>query len=65
MRHNRVMEIETTMLNEDAVRIKFTRIVRNGVTTPKYSIYYQDRYQGDVFTAKEIEPFIAAIPTRG
>ena len=56
------MENQTTMLNDDAVKIKFTRVTRNGVTTPKYSIYYQDRYQGDVFTAREIEPFIAAIP---
>ena len=59
------MEIETTMLNDDAIRIKFTRVTRNGASTPKYSIYYQGRYQGDVFAAKEIEPFIAAIPVRG
>jgi len=49
---------------ENDIRIKFSQIVRNGTKTPKYSIYYKDRYQGDVYTAYEIEPFIAAIPTK-
>jgi hypothetical protein len=47
---------------ENDIRIKFSRIQRNGKTTPCYSIYSNGKYQGDVYTARDIEPFIASIP---
>lgn len=50
-------------MENDDIRIKFTTIERDGKRCPKYSIYFRGKYQGDVYTARQIEPFIAAIPT--
>ncbi len=47
---------------ENEIRIKFSRIQLKGKNTPCYSIYSNGKYQGDVYTARDIEPFIASIP---